>query len=448
MKSRFSGWFVHILLIIVVLISVIFTALIWITPSYLQHLTGVTTAKRERIVDDSTTADRVKLADIYRPVSVGLNERNKTMQLMSNQVDVVATTLEALAKVRFSNIEDPRSLSKQEYLNYLKKDQLLLLNYGDKTSFGAIKSLLTETPKNKTYTFEHIALDLKGKQVYFLNDDQTEVYTAKLGKGDLTQVEKLKTNENIKRVPVTYRYKNDDLLQYYDEALSVPRYSYLYNRENIGMYVTRLLGTEKSNPASLTTREQGEQTTYTDDSGQKLSVNNKTGLITYTDYLTNDTARQNWTWNSYLTNAFSDLEQLGANLNDVKYSEFDEQEKNVIYRSYIDGFPVISDRDFGTYQIQNRVRNKKIVFSQCSLQVPVPAAGKAVTLPATKDVVKELEASQQVEVPKISGIQIGYSVSQNSTASLVIDLTPTYFVKYNNVWINYEDLINGKKMGG
>ncbi|WP_304682264.1 two-component system activity regulator YycH [uncultured Ligilactobacillus sp.] len=48
---------------------------------------------------------------------------------------------------------------------------------------------------------------------------------------------------------------------------------------------------------------------------------------------------------------------------------------------------------------------------------------------------------------KISDIQIGYTVSQNSTASLVIDLTPTYFVKYNNVWINYQDLISGKKWG-
>lgn len=448
MKSRFSGWFVHALLILVVLFSLVFTALIWITPSYFQRLTGSATTKRERIVDDSTTTDKVKLADIYRPVSIGLNEKKATTQLMSNQVDVVATTMDALAKVRFSDIKEPVTLSKQEYLKYLKKDQALLLNYGDKTSFGAIKSLLTELPKDKGYTFDHIVLDLKDDQVYFLDDDQTEVYAAKLAKGDLAKVEKIKTNENIKCVPITYRYKNEALLQYYDEAVSVPRYSYLYNRENVGMYVTRLLGTEKSNPASLTTREQGDQTTYADDSGQKLSVNNKTGLITYTDYLTDETARQNWLLNSYLTNAFSDLEQLGTNLNDVKYSEFDEQEKNVIYRSYIDGFPVISDRDFGTYQIQNRVRNKKIVFSQCSLQVPVPAAGKAVTLPATKDVLKALEDSQQVEVPKVSGLQIGYTVSQNSTASLVIDLTPTYFVKYNNVWINYEDLINGKKTEG
>ena len=67
------------------------------------------------------------------------------------------------------------------------------------------------------------------------------------------------------------------------------------------------------------------------------------------------------------------------------------RKKNVIYRSYIDGFPVISARDFGTYQIQNRVRSKKLVFSQCSLQVPVPATGKAVTLKPTKEILPELQ---------------------------------------------------------
>lgn len=209
------------------------------------------------------------------------------------------------------------------------------------------------------------------------------------------------------------------------------------------MYVTRLLGAEKSSTSSLTTREHGNSTVYADNSGQKLSVNNKTGVITYTDYLTDDAKQQNWTLSDYLSNSFTELEQLGVSLNDVRYSEYDQQEKNVIYRSYIDGFPVVSTRDFGTYQIQNRVRSKKIVFSQCSLQVPVPAAGNSVTLKSTKEIVAELDAANNVDVDKIEDIEIGYEVTQNGTSSLVIDLTPTYFVKYNNSWINYEDLLAG-----
>ena len=68
------------------------------------------------------------------------------------------------------------------------------------------------------------------------------------------------------------------------------------------------------------------------------------------------------------------------------------------------------------------------------------------TLKPTKEILPELQ-NADVDLSKISDIQIGYTVSQNGTASLVIDLTPTYFVKYNNVWINYQDLVSGKKWG-
>lgn len=68
------------------------------------------------------------------------------------------------------------------------------------------------------------------------------------------------------------------------------------------------------------------------------------------------------------------------------------------------------------------------------------------TLKPTKEILPDLQ-SADVDLGKISDIQIGYTVSQNSTASLVIDLTPTYFVKYNNVWINYQDLVSGKQWG-
>ena len=65
------------------------------------------------------------------------------------------------------------------------------------------------------------------------------------------------------------------------------------------------------------------------------------------------------------------------------------------------------------------------------------------TLKSTKEIVAELDAANNVDVDKIEDIEIGYEVTQNGTSSLVIDLTPTYFVKYNNSWINYEDLLAG-----
>ena len=46
---------------------------------------------------------------------------------------------------------------------------------------------------------------------------------------------------------------------------------------------------------------------------------------------------------------------------------------------------------------------------------------------------------------KINNVQIGYRESKNESSALVIDLTPTYFVKYNNVWIDYRDLVHNEE---
>ena len=447
-NKRLNGWFLHAILILAVLFSVVFTALIWVTPVYFQRLAGMAAPDKTKVVnEDTNTTDKKKLTDVYRPVSITVTDKRSSSRLLSNRIDVVNLMMTSLEGSKITDISKPETVSKSEYLKLVQTPRSYQLNYGSELSFGVLKQYLAEQPaKSENYSFDRIVISYDGSTVYFLEDAGLKVYKAKLTKYAKAKLNNVHKTKGLKRYKLSYEYQNGRLIQYYEDPITVPRYSYLYNKENVGMYVTRLLGAEKSSTSSLTTREQDGVPIYSEKKKKKLSIRDKTGLITYTDYLTDETGRQNWTLDDHLTNDFTDLEQLGVSLADVKYSEYDIQEKNVIYRSYIDGFPVISARDFGTYQIQNRVRSKKLVFSQCSLQVPVPAAGKAVTLKPTKEILPELQ-NADVDLSKISDIQIGYTVSQNGTASLVIDLTPTYFVKYNNVWINYQDLVSGKKWG-
>ena len=75
--------------------------------------------------------------------------------------------------------------------------------------------------------------------------------------------------------------------------------------------------------------------------------------------------------------------------------------------------------------------------------MPVPADSNAVQLPNTDDVMESLKQSG-IDMQKINNVQIGYRESKNESSALVIDLTPTYFVKYNNVWIDYRDLVHNE----
>ena len=142
--------------------------------------------------------------------------------------------------------------------------------------------------------------------------------------------------------------------------------------------------------------------------------------------------------------SFDRLKLLDVALDDVRYSEFDFQSKNATYRSYINGFPIISADEYGSYQVQiTDSGNQHLVFSLYTLQVPVPADLNAVQLPNTDDVMESLKKSG-IDMQKINSVQIGYRESKNESSALVIDLTPTYFVKYNNVWIDYRDLVHNE----
>lgn len=65
-------------------------------------------------------------------------------------------------------------------------------------------------------------------------------------KYDKTKLNNVHKTKGLKRYKLSYEYQNGRLIQYYEDQITVPRYSYLYNKENVGMYVTRLLGLKRA----------------------------------------------------------------------------------------------------------------------------------------------------------------------------------------------------------
>jgi len=116
----------------------------------------------------------------------------------------------------------------------------------------------------------------------------------------------------------------------------------------------------------------------------------------------------------------------------------------VIYRSYVEGFPIFNQTENGDVRIQMTSNGlDRYYFSLDSLQVPVPTTGKqtSVTLPSSTTVLKQLVAAGYKD-NKIGSIELGYQWSQNKSSKLVIDLTPTYYVYYNGAWRTYTSMLN------
>ena len=96
-KKRNWSWLLPVALIIAVLISIIFTALIWVTPSHFQVF-GSKSAPAAGSVDKNV-AGKQSITDVYLPVSLTYYENDTRYQLSSTKIDVID-----LARRRVKNV--------------------------------------------------------------------------------------------------------------------------------------------------------------------------------------------------------------------------------------------------------------------------------------------------------------------------------------------------------
>lgn len=83
-----------------------------------------------------------------------------------------------------------------------------------------------------------------------------------------------------------------------------------------------------------------------------MVIKNHNGYVSYTNYAKEIAEARHRSLYDSLNLSFDRLKLLDVALDDVRYSEFDFQSKNATYRSYINGFPIISADEYGSYQVQ------------------------------------------------------------------------------------------------
>ena len=86
-KKRNWSWLLPVALIIAVLISIIFTVLIWVTPSNFQVFGAKSVPAAGNV--DKNVAGKQSIADVYLPVSLTYYENDTRYQLSSTKIDVI-----------------------------------------------------------------------------------------------------------------------------------------------------------------------------------------------------------------------------------------------------------------------------------------------------------------------------------------------------------------------
>ena len=111
-KKRNWSWLLPVALIIAVLISIIFTVLIWVTPSNFQVF-GSKSAPAAGGVDKNVSGKQ-SIADVYLPVSLTYYENDTRYQLSSTKLDGMDLERRLVKNVRIQKINRETFRSQEE----------------------------------------------------------------------------------------------------------------------------------------------------------------------------------------------------------------------------------------------------------------------------------------------------------------------------------------------
>lgn len=425
-------------LLVAVVISLVFSYLIWINPARSQANSSATSSTPNSALPDSIIK---KVGDIYLPTNVVFNDDAKQYRLTSDTLDLTNYTKKQLVKWQYEDIKRLPTKSASTYQRYLHTKNALVLNYPVAVTARTVAETFNfKVSKYKSALISRIIIPLtKMDRIYLLDDKQEAVYMVGLKKATKQKLVALAKDKDNLRSEVTFEKIGDKYTLFYQDGIKVAQYSYLLNKETTGLFVNRLLGT--NNTSAITAKEQDATTTYSDGAAMRLTIQKKTGSVTFNDYNSSN-SRRNYSYENYLTAGLTNLNNIGVALDDVRYDCYDSKRHLLTYRNYINGYPVIAAESAGAYSILlTNSGKKRLDFSLYTLQIPVPSAGGAITLPNTRWVISQL-LSRGYDQAKIGDIKVGYSWNQNQTSNQVVDLKPTYFVKYDNQWSDYQSLLN------
>lgn len=440
MKIR--NFLLHFGLTVTVIVSVVLTTIILTNPATFQRDSKTTTSPGE---NDTTTSTRT-VSDTFVPVQTILNQDREQYQLYSSKVNLVNSFRNEIRKwTAHKNITKTTFKNEEEYVAFLEQKNAVVLNYSDSVTIKLFNQAFSQKiEKHQGAKYNRILIPLKQKNVIYLLNDQTKgVYKVTFNKRNVKKIKTVLKNNEIKRLQMEYYLLDGHLAIFYLNSIQVPQYSYLINKVNASSFVTQLLDSNGGN--SISTKMQKNKVIYSDGADNRMTVEEQTSQIKYANYsnsdYSNSTAERRESFNDHLKTSFAKLNSIGAALDDVYYSEYDQSNSTIVYRSYVSGFPIINKHNYGAFKIQTmNSGGLKYDFSLLSLQVPVPSGGRTVTLPSTITVYQNL-INAGYSASKLKNIQVGYRWKKNSASSLVIDLVPTYFVNYAGKWTDYSELL-------
>lgn len=420
-------------LTIAVVISVIFSGIIWLNP----ERTGSSFQK----ASNSTSTEQMSaqtLGNIYLPTQVVITNRSGKQYLNYGQKrNTVLTVRESIEKWGVSRMNTVRTNNSDVYLSYLRTPHSLMLSYPDRVPTGIFnEAFSTNLNESRAPWINHIVIPLNGSNsIYLLADKNYAVYRVRISASNLAKLKPFAKGGN--KIPVDYHIVNGSAVLMSRQSFKLPVYGYQVTTKNADNLIQNLLSA--ANLSSLNNRINGDVTTYLAGTNRQVSYNRSLGTLVYQNFQSKNNDKSA----SQLFNTlYNRLNGIGADLENVRYDSFSRAHSQIVYRSYVNGFPIYNNNGYGEFRMQaTKSGLDRDQLSVYSIQVPLPINSAKVKLPSSATVLDQLR--QTGKYPGIRNMRIGYTwqTQTKGARSNVVRLVPTYYVNYQGNWVDYQTLI-------
>ncbi|MCH5465602.1 YycH family regulatory protein [Levilactobacillus tujiorum] len=418
-------------LAVAVTVSVVLSAMIWTNPAQYER-------NRQRSSNTATTELSTRpQRDVYLPTQVVYSDGNGNQELLNNRkVNLTTELREVLNKWQFGRVNNVRVSSKAAYMRYLTRKSSLLLSYASPINVRMFNTVFGSQLNSQTTQFSRILVPLdKQDHIYLLDDRKQDVYEVTVKSSDAKAIRKI-MKENLFRIDVKMKWLSQAATAYVTSSVTVPSYSYLVNQQSTDYFTSRLLN--KGESTNVSAKKNKDNTIYSDGASRQLTVYHKQGTALFEDY---SALQSSLSFSQALKASYSAVKTIGIPMENLRYYGYSAANSTVTYRSFVEGFPIFNQSDYGAARIQMLSQGvRRYNFSRYSLQVPVPTDKKSVTLPGTQAVIKQLVAAGYSQ-SKISSLQVGYQWLTSSSSDKVVNLTPTWYVHYNGSWKTYTQML-------
>ncbi|UQS87260.1 hypothetical protein MOO44_03640 [Nicoliella spurrieriana] len=427
--NRLVRYLLPLLLTASVIISIILSASLWLNPSHYKN-----NASSSSGTNIKSQLNSKPIYDVYAPTQLMHNDDDGNQHLLVNQsINLIGEIREDIQNFQDARIQSTSSNSENDYLKMLKRPNAYILNYSSAVSMSILNEFVNKRFSNfPNRKINRVVIPLNdSRHIYLLGDDDYKIYTVSVKQHSLSDLNEF-LNTKMKRISVSFGMFNQRPLIYFKKNQKMPQYAYLVNVQQQNYYVIRLLGESQN----FNVKHKKNGTVYNDQDSKQVTFYNNND-VKYVDERPKSIPSN---LNQLLFSNYNALINSGVSLDNVKYFGYNEQKQIATYRGYVEGFPIFNNINSGSITMQVVDNSSlKYQFSMASLQIPVPSWVPDVKLPSTHAVLSKLKALGYKQ-SKINGIELGYSWQGSAKTNVLVNLIPTWYIRYGNTWINYNDI--------